>query len=78
MKTLFIVSSLPRSIVSVSGIFKGTEPLSGTVSSSLMVAERLAEREHQVGIMVINGQQLKDTSLLCSASLTISNNSILE
>lgn len=70
MKTLFILPALPRSSVSVRGVFQGTEALSGTHSSTLMVAERLAQRGHEIGMMIIDGQHLIDTALSCFTNLS--------
>src|SRR5262245_9124826 len=62
-KSLFIISSLPRPTISVRGIFEGREPLSGSLNSFLLVVEELARRGRPVGIIVLEGGSLVDTSI---------------
>jgi glycosyltransferase involved in cell wall biosynthesis len=61
-RRLFVLRDLPRSKVSVAGMLRGEEALSGTHSSALLIAEGLAKRGHQIGICVLNGQQIIDSS----------------
>ena len=61
LKVLFALPELPRRSVSIRGITSGTEALSGTHSSSLLVADLLASRGHEVGIYVRSGDMVTDT-----------------
>lgn len=61
-RCLFVLRDLPRPKVSVAGMLRGEEALSGTHSSALLIAEGLARRGHQVGICVLHGQQVTDSS----------------
>ena len=60
-KALFVLSALPRSAVSVSGVTEGREAVSGSVSSLLLVTDELAARGHEIGILVMSGQTVQDT-----------------
>jgi glycosyltransferase involved in cell wall biosynthesis len=62
-RVLFFLSSLPRESVSVRGIHEGSVAISGTHSSSLLVADALAARGHQVGVVIQGGQKLTDTAV---------------
>jgi hypothetical protein len=66
---LFVLRDLPRPQVSVAGIWRGDEALSGTHSSGLLVADGLARRGHQVGICVLRGQAVLDSSMQVFATL---------
>lgn len=61
IKVLFVVPDLPRPSVSVRGITRGTEALSGSHVSVLLVADYLAGRGHEVGIYVGSGDVLTET-----------------
>jgi glycosyltransferase involved in cell wall biosynthesis len=50
-------------------MLRGEEPLSGTHSSGLLIAEGLARRGYEVGICVLHGQQVLDTSAQAFPSL---------
>jgi glycosyltransferase involved in cell wall biosynthesis len=60
---LFIVSALPHSSISVQGIAEGRESIDGTRGSMLLVADGLARRRRPVGVVVLDGSSLADTSL---------------
>jgi glycosyltransferase involved in cell wall biosynthesis len=59
-RILFVLPQLPRSRVSVRGVRTGQEAVSGSVSSFLLVADALAERGHQIAVLVAPGQELVD------------------
>jgi glycosyltransferase involved in cell wall biosynthesis len=61
IKVLFVVPDLPRPSVSVCGIARGTEALSGSHVSFLLVADHLARRGHEVGIYIRSGDALTET-----------------
>jgi glycosyltransferase involved in cell wall biosynthesis len=54
-KTLFIFSNLAKRDISLRSIRDGTEALSGTDTSCLLVADGLASRGHSIGIWVRAG-----------------------
>jgi glycosyltransferase involved in cell wall biosynthesis len=58
---LFALPDLPRRSVSLRGIRQGTEALSGTHAASLLVADELAGRSHEIGIYVRSGDSVTDT-----------------
>jgi glycosyltransferase involved in cell wall biosynthesis len=60
---LFVMSRLPRPVVSLRKLLGGEEAASGSVSSSLLVASGLAERGHAVGLVVLEGQRVTDTRI---------------
>jgi glycosyltransferase involved in cell wall biosynthesis len=56
-RLLFIFNELLRARVAVDDITGGKEAVSGSISSSLIIADLLARRGHQVGVVVLqNGQ----------------------
>ncbi|MGH9894058.1 MAG: hypothetical protein ACREA0_19185, partial [bacterium] len=61
LKVLFVVPDLPRPSVSVRGITRGMEALSGSHASFLLVADHLAGRGHEVGIYIRSGDVLTET-----------------
>jgi hypothetical protein len=60
-RILFVMSSLPRPELSVRGLVEGRESASGSVSSFLLVVNGLAERGHEVGLLILSGQRLTDS-----------------
>jgi glycosyltransferase involved in cell wall biosynthesis len=62
-RLLFFLSSLPRDTVSVRAISEGSEAVSGSHTSSLLVAEGLAARGHQVGVVIQGGQTLTGSAV---------------
>ncbi len=56
-KLLFVLKELPRPVVAVDDLTTGKAAVSGSVSSSLIVADRLGRRGRQVGVL-IRGKQL--------------------
>lgn len=62
-RVLFLVLSLPRPRISVRGLVTGQEAMSGTHSSSLLVADGLAQRGWDVGMLTLDGGRLTDTSV---------------
>lgn len=82
MRHLFVIRELPRPTISVEGLIRGAEPLSGTHTSGVLVAEGLARRGHQIGICVLAGQGFKDQTFrhfptLHAASQWISNGRVI-
>lgn len=68
-RVLFFLSSLPRETVSLRGIHEGWEAISGSHSSSLLVADGLAARGRQVGVVIQGGQKLTDGAVRSFADL---------
>lgn len=66
-RVLFILPTLPRDMISVRGLTEGREAVSGSHSSVLLVADGLARRGHDVGILVPFGQELVGT---CTRTFT--------
>src|SRR4051812_16272334 len=62
-RVLFFLSSLPRECVSVRGIREGSVAISGTHGSCLLVADGLAGRGHEVGVVVQGGQKLVESAV---------------
>lgn len=63
MRALFVIRELPRPEVSVAGVISGSESLSGTHTSGLLVAEALAQRGHSVGLCILHGQRIANTAI---------------
>ncbi len=63
-RVLFLILALPRPTVSVRGLVCGREAMSGTHSTSLLVADGLARRGWDVGMLILNGGRLADTAVL--------------
>ena len=61
-RLLFFLPYLPRDCVSVRAIAEGAEATSGSHSSSLLIADGLAARGHEVAAYVHAGQTLTGTS----------------
>jgi glycosyltransferase involved in cell wall biosynthesis len=59
-RVLFMLPNLPRPKVSVAGIARGDEALSGSHSSALLVVDALAGRGWPVGLFVWSGGVLRD------------------
>lgn len=64
MRILFAVPFLPRPAISIKGIVSGSESLSGSQSSVLLVADELSRRGHAVGLWVRGGQKTTDTGIM--------------
>lgn len=62
-RVLFILRDLPRSPLSIENLFGGREALSGTHLSTLLVAEGLARRGWEVGMLIVKGGQLTATGM---------------
>jgi glycosyltransferase involved in cell wall biosynthesis len=60
-RVLFVILGLPRACVSVRGLMAGQEAMSGTHSTSLLVADGLAQRGWDVAMLILDGARLKDT-----------------
>jgi hypothetical protein len=57
---LFILKELPRPVIAVEDIVGGKEGVSGSLSSSLIVADRLSRRGNDVGVVVVReGQSVR-------------------
>lgn len=61
-RVLFVVSTLRRKSVSVRGIREGKESITGTHNSLLLVADQLAARGHEVGVLLGPGEVLSETA----------------
>jgi glycosyltransferase involved in cell wall biosynthesis len=61
-RVAFALSSLPIARCSVRELLDGQVGVSGSISSTLLIAEGLAARGHDVGILVLNGQVVCETS----------------
>lgn len=61
--TLFVLAALPHSSISVRGIAEGRESIDGTRGSMMLVADGLARRGRPVGVVVLDGGSLVDTSI---------------
>jgi glycosyltransferase involved in cell wall biosynthesis len=68
-RTLFVFRSLPRPAVSVAGVLAGSEALSGTDGSGVLVAEGLARRGHEVACVVLDGRTLSDATFATAPTL---------
>ena len=68
-RVLFVILGLPRPTISVQGLHTGLEAMSGTHSSSLLVADGLARRGWDVGMLVLNGGRLTDTAVVTFSDL---------
>ncbi|MGZ6123608.1 MAG: glycosyltransferase family 4 protein [Myxococcales bacterium] len=68
-RVLFFLPNLPRETVSVRSIYQGREAISGSHSSSLLVADGLAARGHQVGVVIQGAQTLADGAVRLFADL---------
>jgi glycosyltransferase involved in cell wall biosynthesis len=58
-RCLFVIRDLPRPVISADGLLRGEEAVSGTHTSSLLVAEGLARRGHDIGVCVVQGQRVE-------------------
>ena len=63
-RVLFVILSLPRPMISVRGLITGHEAMSGTHSTSLLVADSLAKRGWDVGMLTLDGGRLTETSVV--------------
>ena len=68
-RVLFIILGLPRPVISVRGLVTGHEAMSGTHSSSLLVADGLAQRGWEVGMLIVNGGRLTETPIVTFSDL---------
>jgi glycosyltransferase involved in cell wall biosynthesis len=68
-RVLFFLPNLPRESVSVRSIYQGQEAISGSHGSSLLVADGLAARGHQVGVVIQGAQTLTDCAVQRFADL---------
>lgn len=62
MRALFIIRDLPRPTISTAALMRGEEPLSGTHTSGLLVAEGLARRGQEIGVFIVHGQRIVDST----------------
>lgn len=62
-RALFVLRDVPRPSISIAGLFSGQEALSGTHSSTLLVAEGLARRGWEVAVLIMRGGKLVDTAV---------------
>jgi glycosyltransferase involved in cell wall biosynthesis len=69
MRCLFVIRELPRAVVSMTGVIRGSEALSGTHASGLLVAEGLARRGRPVGVCILRGQRIADSAFDAFSSL---------
>ncbi len=63
-RVLFVILHLPRPTISVRGLVTGQEAMSGTHSCSLLVADGLAQRGWDVGMLTLDGGRLTETSVV--------------
>ncbi len=63
LKCLFLIANLPRPTASVRGVVEGREPLSGSLTSFLLVIETLARRGHEIGAVILEGGTLTETAI---------------
>jgi glycosyltransferase involved in cell wall biosynthesis len=68
-RVLFVILGLPRPLISVRGLVTGQEPMSGTHSTTLLVADGLAQRGWDVGMLTLDGGRLADTSIVTFSDL---------
>lgn len=69
MKILFALPFLPHDNISVESFINGHQSLSGSQSSTLLIADALAKRDHTVGLWVMAGHTTKDSSFINYTSL---------
>ena len=62
-RVLFVILRLPRPLISVRGLVAGQEAMSGTHSTSLLIADGLAQRGWEVGMLILDGGRLTETSV---------------
>lgn len=70
LRVLFALPELPRRSVSARGLTHGREALSGTLGASLLVADLLASRGHDVGLYVRSGDVVTETRARHFGTLT--------
>src|SRR5215472_11345580 len=61
-RCLFVIRHMPRARVSVAAMVAGEEALSGIPTATLLAAEGLARRGFDIGLHVVQGQELVDKS----------------
>lgn len=81
-KILFILRNLPRNDISIQKLFSGYEALSGTHSTTLMIAEGLARRGWASAVHIVNGgkihhSEVKNFDNLDKAASWISNETVI-
>ena len=62
-RALFVLRDLPRATVSIESLFAGREALSGTHLCTLLVAEGLARRGWEIGLLSVRGGSLTQTAI---------------